>query len=197
MPVTLRHAGLLAVLSLTVIGGCSKRARYVDPDAVTKVEGTGIESRDLRAVAQQMARDLLAHPFLTKWESPPRLAVLPVENRSRFLIDQEIFTTLLTDMLIEDTAGRVAVLNRKIADEIARERAMKRSGQVDGTIAGKVAGADYFLEGTIQSLSASNAQAQTDYVVVRFQLTDAESGIITWADTYEMKKEGKWGVMYQ
>lgn len=176
---------------------CNKRAKYVDPDAMSKVEGTGIEARDMRAVSQQMARELLATPVLSEWSAPPRIAVLPVENRSRFLIDAEIFTTLLTDMLISDTQGRVAILNRDLANEIARERAAKRSGQVDGSQRGQVAGADYFLEGTIQSLSASNAAAQTDYVVVRFQLTDAETSVVRWSNSYDMKKEGKWGVLYQ
>ena len=60
-----------------------------------------------------------------------------------------------------------------------------------------MAGADYFLEGEIQSLSASTSEAQSDYVVIRFQLTDAETGIVGWSSSFQMKKEGSWGVMYQ
>ena len=60
-----------------------------------------------------------------------------------------------------------------------------------------MAGADFFLEGEVRSISASNADAQSDYVVIRFQMTDAETGIVGWSNSYEMKKEGSWGVMYQ
>ena len=74
---------------------------------------------------------------------------------------------------------------------------MKRSGQVDSSQLKAMAGADLFLQGEVRSLSASTADAQSDYVVIRFQLTDAESGIVTWSNSYEMKKEGSWGVMYQ
>jgi len=34
-------------------------------------------------------------------------------------------------------------------------------------------------------------------VVIRFQLTNAESSVVSWSNRYEMKKEGSWGVMYQ
>jgi hypothetical protein len=123
--------------------------------------------------------------------------VLPVKNRSRFLVDQEIFTTLITDLLIQNSSGKLAILNRDIVEEILREREMKRSGEVDAGTLESLAGADFFMQGEVRSLSASNANTQSDYVVIRFQLTDAETGIVTWSNSYEMKKEGSWGVMYQ
>lgn len=189
---------ILATLALTVIGsaGCRKKAKYVDPDAETKVEGTGIESRDVRAVVAQMSSELIASGKMTG--ELPRVAVLPVENRSRFLIDQEIFTTLITDELINNASGKMAIINRDLIDQILEERERKASGQVsdDGQISA-LAGVDYFLEGEVRSLSASTNKNQTDYVVIRFQLTDAESSVVGWSSSYEMKKQGSWGVMYQ
>ena len=75
---------------------------------------------------------------------------------------------------------------------------MKARGQVsdDGQVQA-LAGVDWFLEGSVESLSASTNRAQTDYVVIRFQLTNAESSVVSWSNRYEMKKEGSWGVMYQ
>lgn len=188
---------LVAAAAALTTAGCSKKAKYVDPDAESRVEGTGIESRDMRAIAAQMSSELLASPALPK-DSAPRVAVLPVENRSRFLIDSEMINTLITDELVQAGAGRVQVVNRDLLDQILKEREMKARGQVsdDGQLSA-LAGVDYFLEGAIETLSASTSRAQTDYVVVRFQLTNAESGIIGWSNKYEMKKEGSWGVMYQ
>ncbi|MCA9491606.1 MAG: hypothetical protein KC621_16855 [Myxococcales bacterium] len=187
-------------LSLLVLlaGGCHKKAKYVDPDAESRVEGTGIEARDVRGAAQQMTSDLLASPVFANQPAPPRIAVLPVENRSRFLIDVDILTTLITDEMVSGAQGRVQVVNRDLVDEIMKEREMKARGQVsdDGQLKA-LAGVDYFMEGTVETLSASTNRAQTDYVVIRFQLTDAESAVITWSNKYEFKKEGSWGVMYQ
>ncbi|MEM6930363.1 MAG: CsgG/HfaB family protein, partial [Myxococcota bacterium] len=193
--VKLPVAAVLVALSVT---GCSRKAKYIDPDAPSKVEGTGIESRDVRAVVAQMTDAIIGSIGLAEASMPPRIAVLPVTNESRFIIDQEIFTTLITDELVQNAKGRLAIVNRDRIDEIMREREMKRRGEVtdDGLIKG-LAGVDYLLEGEVRSLSASTRRNQTDYVVIRFQLTDAESSIVSWSSRYEMKKQGSWGVLYQ
>lgn len=188
----------LLFVGASACGVKTKQTTYVDPDAYGAVEGTGIEARDVRTVAQQMARELLASPAIANSTGNPRIAVLDVKNRSRFLIDQEIFTTLITDLLISNAGGKVAVLNRDLVKEIQAERQMKTTGQVDSNGAmAQMAGADFFLEGEVRSLSASTSDTQSDYVLIRFQLTDASTGIVNWSNSYEMKKEGSWGVMYQ
>jgi PBP1b-binding outer membrane lipoprotein LpoB len=188
----------LCVAALVLAPACRKKAKYVDPDAESRVEGTGVESRDVRAVAAQMSGDLLQSPAMNNTQSVPRIAVLPIQNRSRFLFDAEIITTLITDELISTSAGRLAIVNRDLIDQILQERQMKSRGEVsdDGQLPA-LAGVDWFLEGTIESLSASTSNAQTDYVVNRFQLTNAETSVVAWSSRYEMKKECSLGVMYQ
>ncbi len=183
---------------LAALGACSKKAKYVDPDVEARVEGTGIESRDVRAVVGEMTTQLLQRPEIAGATTAPRIAVLPIDNRSRFLIDGDILATMITDGLINGGAGKLAIVNRDLTDQIVAERQMKARGQVDGAApATAMAGVEYFLEGEISSLSASTTRAQTDFVVIRFQLTDASTGVVSWSNSWEMKKEGSWGVMYQ
>ena len=184
------------LLMMTVVYGCSS-AKYISPDAVSKVEGTGIESRDMRTVANEMATDLLSSRAIADFRGVPTIAVLPLKNRTRFIIDQDIITSLMTNTLINNGAGRVAVLNREILDNIQKEREMKSSGQFSGTDEGKIAGADFFLQGSIRSLTASDGKNVSDYVVFRFELTNANSSVTVWSKDYQMKKEGTWGVQYQ
>ena len=188
------------LLLLVLLGtGCAttRSATYVDPDGYSMVEGTGMEARDIRAVATEMTAELLACQAINGFAGVPRLAVMPVENRSSQIFDAEILTTLITDTLIQNTVGKMAFLNRADIDEIMRERDMKRSGVLDNQGSSSLAGADFFVTGEVRSLTASTADARTDYFVIRFQLTDAESSIIQWSNSYEFKKEGSWGVMYQ
>jgi len=191
------RTGMLLLAALTIGASCNKKARYVDPDAESRVEGTGIEARDIRAIVAEMTANLLASPAMHT-PTPPRLAVLPVENRTRFLIDQDLFTTLITDELIRSAAGRLAIINRDLLEQILAERDRKIRGQVsdDGEVSA-LAGVDWFVEGELSGLSASTNRAQTDFVVVRFQATNAETGVVAWSNSYQMKKEGSWGVMYQ
>ena len=183
-----------------IASGCAvktKQTTYVDPDAYGAVEGTGIEARDVRTVVQEMSRGILSASIINDFNGTPRIAVLDMKNRSRFLIDQAIFTTQITDILIQNADGKLAVLNRDIVEEIMAERERKRSGEADAYELNAMAGADFFLSGEVQSLSASDGANQSDYVVIRFQLTNAETGVVGWSNSYEMKKEGSWGVMYQ
>jgi len=189
---------LIPIMAVLIIASFScSRAKYIDPDVVSKVEGTGIESRDVRAVANQMAADLLSSNALASSNGVKTIAVLGVKNRTRFIIDQDIITTLLTDTLINKGAGKVTVLNRDILNVIQRERRMKRAGNFSGEEKDKMSGADFFLEGEIRGLNASQYDNQTDYVVFRFTLTDANTSALVWSKEYQMKKEGKWGVQYQ
>lgn len=164
---------MLLAFALTL--GCGVKTRdttYIDPDAYGAVEGTGIEARDMRSVADVMSRELLGSPALAAFEGTPRVSVATVENETRFLVDAEIITALITDALVNHAAGDLAVL--------------------DGP-----GEADFQLRGELRSLSAATNSAQSDYVLFRFQLTDLSSNVMVWSKTYEMKKEGSWGVVYQ
>ena len=188
---------LAAALAVAALGGCNKKARYVDPDARSSVEGTGLEARDVRAMVGQLSQELMSSQMVKDFDGVPRIAVMPMENRSRFLIDQDIFTSMITDELVMASNGKLAVVNRDLLDTILKEREMKRSGEVDSQGYKALSGVEFFLQGEVRSLSASTSKKQTDYVVVHFTLTDAESGVVGWSNRYEMKKEGSWGVLYQ
>jgi penicillin-binding protein activator len=185
------------LFALTAVACGPRRAKTIDPDARAKLEGTGLESRDMRAIAAQMTNELLASGAIRQLQEAPRLAVLPVNNRSRFLFDDEILNTLLTDEIVQAANGRVRVLNRDLTALVIAEREAKRAGQVSGGENKAMLGADYFLEGEIRALSQSSGKHQADYVVVRFQLTDAESTEMVWSNSYEVKKQGTWSVVYQ
>ena len=151
----------------------------------------------MRAVVAQMSNELRSSRLVADFDGVPRVAVMPMENRSRFLFDQDIFTSLVTDELVMAINGEIAVVNRDLLDTIIKERDMKRAGDVDSQGFKSLSGVEFFLQGEVRSLSASTDKKQTDYVVVHFALTDAESGVVGWSNRYEMKKQGSWGVLYQ
>ncbi len=51
-------------------------------------------------------------------------------------------------------------------------------------------GADYFLTGKLQSLTVKAAAGTSDYVLYSFELIDARTTVIVWADQAEIKKQG-------
>ena len=81
--------------------------------------------------------------------------------------------------------------------DIRAEREAKRAGEVTSSGEKQVSGADYFLTGTLKSISKSAGGMVSDYVYFSFELIDAESSNVVWANDYDVKKVGERGVLYR
>jgi PBP1b-binding outer membrane lipoprotein LpoB len=169
----------------------------INPDNDDSLGGTGIDSADIRTVAQRMASSLMGVPQIAGAREKVRIALLPVRNRTRFRIDADIFTTKMRNMLVKYAGDKATFLQRARMEDIQNERAQKRNGGLEGAQKGNVLGADFFLTGELRALSKSSSKGQSDYVLYSFELIDAETSAVVWADEYEVKKQGKWGTVYQ
>ena len=157
------------------------------------VAGTGVESQDLVAVTDKMARGVLAIPEIAGAKSAPRIVLEPVVNETRFPISKDIFLTRIRTQLNEKSLGRVRFLDREMMKTLERERDLKRNGQVTASADPSVVefrGADYFLTGKLQGLTTKTSQGTSDYILYSFRLTDARTSEIIWESSAEIKKQG-------
>ncbi|HSH94261.1 MAG TPA: CsgG/HfaB family protein [Roseimicrobium sp.] len=157
------------------------------------VAGTGIESQDLVAVTDKMARGILAVPQVAHAQGAPRVVVDPVVNETRFPINKDMFLTRIRASLNSKAAGKVIFLARDRMATLERERSMKQSGQVTSSSDPNVVefkGADFFLTGKLSSLTTKTSKGTSDYVLYTFQLIDARTSDIIWEDFSEIKKQG-------
>jgi TolB-like protein len=171
--------------------------RILDPDADDSLGGTGMESQDIRSIAQRMSREILGINWPTSGEVP-RIAILPINNATRFRVDTGLIRNKLNKELVNASAGRLAFLERESEAQILEERAKKQAGMYDsGNRTEAMAGADYFLRGEMRALSKAAASGVSDYIIYSFQLINAENGIVLWMGDYETQKAGETGVVYQ
>ncbi|PTY01382.1 penicillin-binding protein activator LpoB [Opitutaceae bacterium EW11] len=163
------------------------------PDERGFVAGTGMESQDLVAVTDKMARSILGIPQITNAKGTPRIVLDPVVNETRFPINKDIFLTRIRTQLNSKAAGRVLFLARDRMAALEREQQLKQSGAVTSSSDPNVVefkGADYFLTGKLQGLSTRTSQGVSDYILYSFQLIDARTSDIIWEDSAEVKKQG-------
>ncbi len=106
----------------------SSHSTTVLPDADDGLGGTGIEATDIRTVARKMAVSLLDIPEIINASGMPRIALLPVENSTRFIINKDIFTKKIRIELNKNTTGKVRFLARDRIKDILKEREAKREG---------------------------------------------------------------------
>ncbi len=163
------------------------------PDERGFVAGTGVESQDLVAVTDKMARSILGIPAIAQARMAPTVVLDPVTNNTRFPINKDIFLTRLRSQLNSKATGRVSFLDRQMMKTLEHERQLKQSGQVTASSDPNVVefgGADYFLTGQLDGLATRTSQGTSDYILYTFHLTDARTSRIVWEDSAEIKKQG-------
>ena len=193
----------LPLLALSLLVGCATSGgvknpsgvpvTHMNPDEQGFVAGTRIESQDLVAVTDKMARSVLAIPEIANSPRPPVVVLDPVDNQTRFPINKDIFLTRIRTQLNSKTRGKVMFLARDRMAALEKERNLKREGAVTASAdpgLQEFKGADYFLTGSLQGLSTRTKAGTSDYILYAFQLIDARTSAIVWEDSAEIKKQG-------
>ncbi len=191
--------GLLGAVGF--LAGCASGVQNPNGVPVTQmradeqgfVAGTGVESQDMVAVTDKMARSILGNPAIAQAASAPYIVLQPVMNETRFPINKEIFLTKIRVALTGKAFGKVHFLDRSEMQQLEAERNLKRSGQVTTTSdpnAQEFKGADFFLTGTLQGMTTRTAAGTSDYILYAFRLVNARTSEIVWEDSAEIKKQG-------
>src|SRR5436190_18883665 len=128
-----------ALLAAALLSGCASSG-VKNPSGVPVTEmkadergfvaGTGVESQDLVAVTDKMARGILNVRQIANAQGTPRIALDPVMNETRFPINKEIFLTRIRAQLTEKSRGKVIFLARERMAALEKERQLKQAGQV-------------------------------------------------------------------
>lgn len=193
---------LLPITTAALVAGCASSGvknpsgvpvTRMNADEQGFVAGTGIESQDLVAVTDKMARSILGIPQIANAVAPPIIVLDPVVNETRFPINKDIFLSRIRGELVKKSGGKVTFLARERMAALERERNLKREGAVtsssDPTVQ-EFKGADYFLTGELKGLSTRTAAGTSDYILYDFHLIDARTSAIVWEDNAEIKKQG-------
>lgn len=149
----------------------SSKNMVLDASQESAVEGTGTSSADIRSMAERMAREIASLSW-PKEHDKVRIALMPVDNQTRFALNPHIIQDRLLTDLVEFSAGTHLRFSENPS------------------------GADVRLTTRITALSKGTSEGVSDYLLYSFKLVDKADTVI-WAKAYETKKQGKVGVMYR
>lgn len=195
----------MAALTGALISGCASSGVQnpsgtgvveMRPEEKGFVQGTGVESQDMVAVTDKMARSILGIPEIVNSKGTPRVVLNPVMNETRFPINKDIFLTRIRTQLNSKSAGKVRFLARENMAALEKERELKDSGAVTRNPndapsgVSEFKGADFFLTGKLQGMTTRTSKGTSDYILYSFQLIDARTSDIIWEDSAEIKKQG-------
>jgi hypothetical protein len=180
------------------------QARDLDPGQKGLVTGVGIESQDIQAMTNQMARDIFASGFLNRFATPPRVLIDEQEfrNEGSQIINRRMITQRLLVELNRAAQGRISFVGQRYAGMVAKQRELKREGTTDVGTAGMTqgqAGVDFFLGGAIMTLDSRDPRSGVVQRLnqIAFELVDAETGELAWTGMYEFQRAAADDVVYR
>lgn len=181
-----------AVLTL-VITSCGRKVTRVSTDEVIDISGRW-NNTDSREVAQQMTRQILDGAWIGDYQDDnnnkrPTVIVGMVTNKSHEHIEAETFVKDVEQAFIQ--SGRVRLVQGgKKREEIRAERADQQTNSSVSTMKkfGLEQGADFMLQGTINSIVDSHKKQKVVYYQVNLELTNLQTNEVVWIGDKKIAK---------
>lgn len=190
---------MLAIAGMAILvvlaGACSsqKKVTRVSPDEQIDLSGRWNDT-DSKMTADAMIDQSLTEAWLFNFmethngDKPVVICGL-VQNKSHEHIDAEMFIKDLERAYINTQKVRLVQGGEK-RDAIRIERADQQNYSTQATMTawGKEVGADFMLQGTINSIVDTEGRETVNFYQVNLELTDIETNEIVWIGDKKIKK---------
>jgi penicillin-binding protein activator len=170
----------LVVLALTA---CTTQTTRVPVDAPMNVSGSWNDT-DARVIAEAMVKEALQQPWPRRFTQVtgrvPVVSVGPVVNRTHEPLRTETFVKDLERALAN--SGQVQFVAN--AGQVQENKAQADTGKP----AGQELGADFMLQGVINTLVDESEGAKAELYQVDLELVDLASNVKVWLGQKKIKK---------
>ncbi len=176
-----------------VLVSCSHKVTRVDPDEQIDLSGRW-NNTDSRLVAQQITDQILSGNWITdhmaaKNGQRPVVIVGFVTNQSHEHIEAETFVKDVESAFLLSQKVRL-VQGGKKREELRGEKADQQTNSSVSSMKkfGLEQGADYILQGSINSIVDSQKRKKVVYYQVNMELTNIETNEVVWIGEKKIAK---------
>lgn len=183
----------LSIFSVLFFTSCSHKVTRIDPAEQVDISGRW-NNTDSRLVAEDITKTILGANWLTdhmaaKNGQRPVVIVGFVTNKSHEHIEAETFVKDVENSFVTTQKVRL-VQGGKKREEL---RAEKADQQTNSTISsmkkfGMEQGADFILQGSINSIVDSHKRKKVVYYQVNLELTNIETNEVVWIGEKKIAK---------
>lgn len=188
-------AFLSLILLASMLGGCVATTRSLDPETEKHYDAS-YDFSDKKQIVDALTGSLLSSPNILTENSKPIIVIYGVDNET----SEHISTSGITDdiRLALIKSGEYRFINRKQRGTLLEETDYQYAGFVppeERVNEGRQLGADFILSGTLRSIEKKQAKQwrlskrELVYYSMNLELTDLETGEISWADNVEIARE--------
>lgn len=181
---------LVAAISLS---SCGPKA-FVKGDYDKDVERTNLlndqwSETDMQQAVKTLVDSLVAHHTIAGAQKPPVVMVTKLQNKTSEHIDTESVMDMIRVELTN--RGRVAFVDKQAREDMDEEYAYQGSGRVNSKTKkgpGNQTGADFILNGRLDSIVQEVGKDKTVYYKLTLNLTNLDNGLISWTNHKQIRK---------
>lgn len=187
---------LTAVVAFAAsISACGPKAfvkgEYEDPNKQNLMNDSWSET-DMQVTVKNMVDSLVSHRSIADAQKMPILMVTNLQNKTSEHID----TQNIMDMVrVELTnSGKVTFVDKEARQDISNEYDYQNSGMVSDTTkkgAGGQVGADFILNGRLDSIVQEVGKDKTVYYKLTLNMTNLKTGLTAWTNQKQIRKAFK------
>jgi uncharacterized protein (TIGR02722 family) len=185
------NACLLAVALATTACGPKAfvKGEYDDVERENLMNDQWSETDMQKSVADLVA-SMTSHSAIANARKPPIVMVTKLQNKTNEHID----TQNIMDMVRVELSrgGRVAFVDKEAREDVADEYNYQNSGMVSETTKkgpGGQIGADYIINGRLDSIVQEVGKDKTVYYKLTLNLTNLKTNIVEWTDYKQIRKK--------
>ena len=178
----------MSILSIS----CSRKITRVASETPIDISGRWNDT-DSRLVAEELSSDILTANWITDFVQEngkkPVIIVGLVRNKSHEHIESEPFIKDIEKALIQKQKARI-VQGGKMREEIRAERADQQDNSSVSTMKkfGLETGADFMLQGNINSIVDAHKKEKVVFYQVDLELTNMQTNEKVWIGDKKIKK---------
>jgi uncharacterized protein (TIGR02722 family) len=183
---------LLAVTALLFAAGCGPKAftkgDYDDVSNENNLNDRWSET-DMQKSVQELVASMLNHRAIKKATKPPLVMVTGLQNKTSEHIDTQSIMDMVRVELSK--SGDVEFVDKEARGDIKEEYEYQQSGMVGEETRkgpGGQTGADYIINGRLDSIVQEVGKDKTVYYKLTLNLTNLKTGVISWTDHKQMRK---------
>jgi uncharacterized protein (TIGR02722 family) len=192
---TLKNITAIAILSIAITS-CARQVTRINTDSAPDISGNW-NVTDSKLVADEMTKSIIGSKWLpthleAKAGKKPTVIVGLVQNKSHEHIDAETFVKDVEQSFIQSGTVRL-VQGGKKREELRAEKADQQDNSSVSTMKkfGLENGADYILQGSINSIVDSHKRNKVVYYQVNLELTDIQTNEVVWIGDKKITKAVK------
>jgi uncharacterized protein (TIGR02722 family) len=182
---------IVTIASLLLIN-CSRKVTRIDPSQQVDISGRW-NNTDSRLVAEEMTQTILSANWIARHiqakSQRPVVIVGFVANKSHEHIDAETFVKDVEQSFVHTEKVRLVQAGKK-REELRAEKADQQTNATASSLKkfGMEQGADYILQGSVNSIVDAMNRKKVVYYQVNLELTNIETNEVVWIGDKKIAK---------